>query len=258
MPVHATSGTTLITRKNPGLRPVLGQTPQMPCSAQRSAAQPTACPLLVDAVRRPTPVGRGPCVPPSTSSRRQTPPRRHRLLPLEQPICPVDRSTIASWTIAPHLRSAPVPTDTSSTPAFQPTSIIAPARKRRTISAAVVLARSALPTHGGPWCVDGNEEGRIRLLRSLIRRFVIPIHDHPFDRGPGRSVRVSTRGGTPSTSSSFPFTITSRCTCAQCPDRTILRLRARDPPCRLVSPLCLRTVPSSLRMYRATHSTKIG
>ena len=68
----------------------------------------------------------------------------------------------------------------------------------------------------------------------------------------------STRGGTPSTSSSFPFTITSRCTCAQCPDRTILRLRARDPPCRLVSPLCLRTVPSSLRMYRATRSTKIG
>ena len=49
-----------------------------------------------------------------------------------------------------------------------------------------------------PWWplvgVDGNEEGRIRLLRSLIRRFVIPIHDHPLDRGPGRSVRVDKRG----------------------------------------------------------------
>ena len=40
--------------------------------------------------------------------------------------------------------------------------------------------------------------------------------------GPGTMQRVL------SWASSFPFTITSRCTRAQCPDRTILRLRARE------------------------------
>jgi hypothetical protein len=69
--------------------------------------------------------------------------------------------------------------------------------------------------------------------------------------GPGTMQRVL------SWASSFPFTITSRCTRAQCPDRTILRLRARE------SFVAWSVRESGVRVRvpsvcTATHSSKIG